>query len=613
LGDNNYQDGTTALIDFNIGQFYHDYIYPYLGTNGAGASSNRFFPCLGNHDYFTTNAQPYIDYFTLPGNERYYTFQYGPIDFFVLDSNPEQAAGITNGSVQATWLQAGLAASTNAWKVVYFHHAPYSSGLYYPGHPQLRWPFAQWGASAVLVAHDHIYERVHQENMLYLVNGLGGVSRYQLNNTPVAGSQVRYNAVNGAMRIEATDTNLVFSFFNKTNVLIDTVTLDNPFGVPGFVTVPQDRTTLLGRNVTLDSYAVGSSLSYQWFLNGAVIPDATNRSLILTNLTFEKGGVYSITASNLHGTATRSATVAILRHPLIVQHPTNTTALSGSTVTFRVQADSSGPLRYQWQYNGADVPDATNSTYAISNVQTSNEGLYRVAVTDDLGTILSSNATLRILIAPFFVVRPIDHAVIAGQTAVLSYAPGGDFPITVITRQGSQPSETNVFSESQVRFITVTNVPASPATVSVSFVLTNRAARISLLARISAVPDTDGDGAGDTWEQLNGFSFLDPADGVLDTDNDGAINRDEFVAETNPNDTNDVWRLQFSMVSAGEAAFQFNALPSRTYALQSRGDLTSAWTNIAEFWATTNSRVIQITNTIDPTNRFYRVVTPRLP
>src|ERR1051326_2929714 len=49
LGDNNY--GGTNYIDTAIGQFYHDFIYPYVGNYGAGASSNRFFPVLGNHDW----------------------------------------------------------------------------------------------------------------------------------------------------------------------------------------------------------------------------------------------------------------------------------------------------------------------------------------------------------------------------------------------------------------------------------------------------------------------------------------------------------------------------------------------------------------------------------
>src|SRR5262245_17761741 len=42
-GDNNYPGGLASTIDVNIGQFFHEYIQPYVGTYGVGASSNRFF------------------------------------------------------------------------------------------------------------------------------------------------------------------------------------------------------------------------------------------------------------------------------------------------------------------------------------------------------------------------------------------------------------------------------------------------------------------------------------------------------------------------------------------------------------------------------------------
>ena len=41
-GDNNYPSGSAETIDENIGQYYHDYISPYLGSYGAGAEENRF-------------------------------------------------------------------------------------------------------------------------------------------------------------------------------------------------------------------------------------------------------------------------------------------------------------------------------------------------------------------------------------------------------------------------------------------------------------------------------------------------------------------------------------------------------------------------------------------
>src|SRR4051794_26862144 len=68
LGDNNYPLGAAETIDVNIGLFYHGYIAPYAGRFGCGAARNRFFPSLGNHDWYASGARPYLDYFTLPGN-----------------------------------------------------------------------------------------------------------------------------------------------------------------------------------------------------------------------------------------------------------------------------------------------------------------------------------------------------------------------------------------------------------------------------------------------------------------------------------------------------------------------------------------------------------------
>ena len=77
-GDNNYPDGEADTIDENIGQYFHEFIHPYKGSYGEGAQQNRFFPSLGNHDWHAKDVQPYLDYFTLPGNERYYDFTWEP-------------------------------------------------------------------------------------------------------------------------------------------------------------------------------------------------------------------------------------------------------------------------------------------------------------------------------------------------------------------------------------------------------------------------------------------------------------------------------------------------------------------------------------------------------
>lgn len=223
LGDNNYDYGAQNTIDPNIGQYYHDFIYPYVGSYGAGADINRFFPSLGNHDWRTAGAVPYLNYFVLPGNERYYQYRWGSVDFFVVDSDPNEPDGTSSNSVQAMWLQAALAQSTAPWRVVYFHHPPYSSGDHGDS-AYMQWPFAQWGASAVLSGHDHTYERILRDGIPYFVNGLGGKSLYSFGNI-TQGSQFRYNQNYGAMLCDAGPDALTFSFYARTGALVDSYTL----------------------------------------------------------------------------------------------------------------------------------------------------------------------------------------------------------------------------------------------------------------------------------------------------------------------------------------------------------------------------------------------------
>jgi hypothetical protein len=226
LGDNNYPGGAADTIDENIGQYYQAYIYPYSGAYGPGADINRFFPSLGNHDWYSAGAQPYLDYFTLPGTERYYDFQWGPAHLFALDSDENELDGFREDSAQAEWLRGRLAASEAPWKIVYFHHAPYSSGPHGPT-SWMQWPFEAWGASAVLAGHDHTYERLEEGGLLYIVNGLGGGARYDFG-APVEGSQVRYNADWGALLVEATGQSLTFQFITRQDVVVDTYTLSAP-------------------------------------------------------------------------------------------------------------------------------------------------------------------------------------------------------------------------------------------------------------------------------------------------------------------------------------------------------------------------------------------------
>ncbi|MEW5985938.1 MAG: metallophosphoesterase [Chloroflexota bacterium] len=232
LGDNNYYTGSAATIDENIGQYYQDFIYPYLGSYGPGATVNRFFPSLGDHDWESLTCLdgicigPYLDYFTLPNNERYYDVRWGAVHLFILDTDSHEPDGYDSGSVQAAWLQSQLAVSTAPWKVVISPSPPYSSGDVHGSDLVARWPYAAWGATAVLSGDDHVYERLIVDGFPYFVNGAGGPLRlYGFVEPPVAGSVVRYNEDYGAMLIEASEAAITFQFIARTGLVVDSYSL----------------------------------------------------------------------------------------------------------------------------------------------------------------------------------------------------------------------------------------------------------------------------------------------------------------------------------------------------------------------------------------------------
>ena len=161
----------------------------------------------------------------MPNNERYYDFVWGNTHFFAIDSDSDEPDGVTANSVQGQWLQNALASSSAEWQVVYFHHCPYSSSQH-GSQEYMQWPFEEWGASVVLAGHDHVYERVIIDNFPYFVNGLGGRSKYSFD-SPIPGSEVRYNEDYGAMLVEANLDSIIFKFYSRNNDLVDTYTIFN--------------------------------------------------------------------------------------------------------------------------------------------------------------------------------------------------------------------------------------------------------------------------------------------------------------------------------------------------------------------------------------------------
>ena len=150
LGDLAYPSGTTA--DFGC----------YNASWGKYKSRTK--PAVGNHEYLTSRAAPYFDYFGSaagPRGKGYYSDSVGAWHIVVLNSNCSPAGGCKLGSPQERWLRADLAGTTAKCTLAYWHHPLFSSGQH--GDDVAMRPI--WDdlynahAEIVLVGHDHDYER----------------------------------------------------------------------------------------------------------------------------------------------------------------------------------------------------------------------------------------------------------------------------------------------------------------------------------------------------------------------------------------------------------------------------------------------------------------------
>ena len=101
--------------------------------------------------------------------------------------------------------------------------------------------------------------------------------------------------------------------------------------------------------------------------------------------------IRKITPAGVVTTLTLTGTV-----PVITTQPASVSVTAGNSASFSVVASSEGVLTYQWKKDGTDVAVATAATYAISSTATTSAGSYTVVVSNFLGSVTSSAATLTV-------------------------------------------------------------------------------------------------------------------------------------------------------------------------------------------------------------------------
>jgi hypothetical protein len=194
---------------------------------------NRTRPSIGDHEYETTNASGYFDYFTdqlAPFGasasdplRAYYSYDLGAWHVVVLNAACGEVAGCSVNS-QVAWLDADLAAHPSTCTLAVLHENRWSSGSIH-GNNALMQPY--WDnlyanhVDVVLGGDEHVYERYAPQDpqgfydplhgLREFIVGTGGAGRYTFGSVN-ANSEVRYRDSWGILALTLHPTSYEWRF-----------------------------------------------------------------------------------------------------------------------------------------------------------------------------------------------------------------------------------------------------------------------------------------------------------------------------------------------------------------------------------------------------------------
>jgi predicted phosphodiesterase len=209
LGDNIY--GGHRPHDFK-----KKFELPYRTLLDAGV---KFYASLGNHD--DPDERLYKPFNM--GGQRYYTFNKGDVEFFVLDSNYMDPP-------QLKWVEENLQKSKAKWKIAYFHHPLYSNGRTHGPDLDLRTrlrPFFQaYGVNAVFSGHEHVYERVRAEDSIhyFILGNSGKLMTHDFRSSE--GMEKGFDTDQSFMLVEIAADKLTFQTISRRGETIDSGSVD---------------------------------------------------------------------------------------------------------------------------------------------------------------------------------------------------------------------------------------------------------------------------------------------------------------------------------------------------------------------------------------------------
>ncbi len=259
---------------------------------------------------------------------------------------------------------------------------------------------------------------------------------------------------------------------------------------PVITSPPKNLAVNLGDKAEFTVAATGEApLTYRWLKEDIELATTT------TNLTFAStsaanAGRYRVRVTSPGGvTLSDFATLTVVSSlpPTITTQPTNRSVNAGDSVTFTVGAAGDGPLTFAWLKDSVEIGgNATNQTLTLAPTSATDNGTYRVRISNRGGSTLSDPATLTVnavIPTPKIVSQSTNLNLHAGETAHLLITLGSSSTVVAPTiswqhNGASIPNEfgtriglTNVTAEASGSYVATVNGPGG-TTVSNPIIVT---------------------------------------------------------------------------------------------------------------------------------------------
>ena len=185
---------------------------------------------------------------------------------------------------------------------------------------------------------------------------------------------------------------------------------------------------------------------------------------------------------------------AAIDYPVLVVNtnlPADQSVTAGNSVTFMSETLGSGPLYYQWFFNGTNVIAGANSaSYTIPLVLTNNAGTYSLQVSNSSSSVTTRAAQLSVTSIPVSITSdPVPAVVVEGTPATFSVGVSGTPLISYQWLLNSQPIAGATNSTFTIPSAAPTNAGAYSVAVGNPAGTTNSsAAQLTVLA--DTVPPT---------------------------------------------------------------------------------------------------------------------------